>query len=111
MTRRSFHGGNPRQMVPKNPANAGNLCRIEAGRSGGMERNPVHRQLATIPAQGAIFRSNKKFLKHASLGIRSHEMPRFVGTAALTPFRKWRYTTHRGVAGGFQNDACGTLRR
>jgi hypothetical protein len=98
-------------MVPKNPANAGNLRRIEAGRSSGMERNPVHRQLATIPAQGAIFRSNKKFLKHASLWIGSHEMPRLVGTPAPTPFRKWLNATHRGMAGGFKNDACSTFRR
>ncbi len=111
MACRSFHCRNPRQLITKNTTNTGNLRRIKARRSGGMERNPVHRHISTIPLQGPVCRTNKKLLKHARLGIGSHEMPRLVGTAAPSPFHKWHNATHRGVAGGFQNHAGGTFRR
>ena len=111
MAGRSFHGGNPRQLVPENPTNTGNLRSIKPGRSCGMKRNPIHRQLATLPPRGSIFRSNKKFFKHTRLRIWSHKMSRLVRTAAPAPLRKRQSTAHRGVAGGFQNHTCGTLHR
>jgi hypothetical protein len=64
-----------------------------------------------LPPRGLIFRSNKKFLQNTRLRIWSHKMPSLIGTTAPAPLRKRQSATPRGVAGGFQNHTCGTLRR
>ena len=104
MAGRSFHGGNPRRFLSKNTVHTGDLRRIETRRPSGMKRNPIHRR-------GLIFCIQKKSLKHARPGVRSHEMPSLVGTSSTKPLGQGQRATPRGMGGGLQNHTGGTFRR